>query len=41
MNATFFDDMSRSKEIILSEFVKRPWYDRVLEDGAALLSRLL
>jgi cardiolipin synthase len=41
MNATFFDDLSRSKEIILSEFVKRPWYDKVLEDGAALLSRLL
>jgi cardiolipin synthase len=41
MNATFFDDLSRSKEIILSEFVKRPWYHRVLEDGAALLSRLL
>jgi cardiolipin synthase len=41
MNATFFDDVTRSKEIILSEFVKRPWYDKVLEDGAALLSRLL
>jgi cardiolipin synthase len=41
MNATFFDDLSRSKEIMLSEFVKRPWYHRVLEDGAALLSRLL
>jgi cardiolipin synthase len=41
MNATFFDDLSRSKEIILSEFVKRPWYRKVLEDGAALLSRLL
>jgi cardiolipin synthase len=41
MNATFFDDLSRSKEIILSEFVKRPWYHKVLENGAALLSRLL
>jgi cardiolipin synthase len=41
MNATFFDDLSRSKEITLAEFVKRPWYHRVLEDGAALLSRLL
>ena len=41
MNATFFDDVSRSKEIILSEFVKRPWYDKVLERGAGLLSRLL
>jgi len=41
MNATFFDDISRSKEIILSEFMKRPWYDKVLERGAGLLSRLL
>jgi cardiolipin synthase A/B len=41
MNATFMDDLTRSKEIILSEFVKRPWYDHVIEDGAALLSRLL
>jgi len=41
MNATFMDDITRSKEIILSEFVKRPWYDHVIEDGAALLSRLL
>jgi cardiolipin synthase len=41
MNATFFDDLTRSQEIVLSEFQKRPWYDRVIEDGAALLSRLL
>ncbi|HEX6598741.1 MAG TPA: phospholipase D-like domain-containing protein [Gemmatimonadaceae bacterium] len=41
LDSTFFDDLSRSKEIILSEFRKRPWYDHVIEDGAALLSRLL
>jgi cardiolipin synthase len=41
MDATFFDDVSRSKEIIRAEFVKRPWYDHVIEDGAGLLSRLL
>jgi cardiolipin synthase len=41
MNATFMDDLSRSKEILLPEFEKRPWYDRVIENGAALLSRLL
>jgi cardiolipin synthase len=41
MNATFFDDLGRSQEILLSEFRKRPWYDHVIEDGAALLSRLL
>jgi cardiolipin synthase len=41
MDSTFFDDLSRSKEIMLPEFRKRPWYDRVIEQGAALLSRLL
>ncbi len=41
LDSTFFDDLSRSKEIILSEFQKRPWYDHVIENGAALLSRLL
>lgn len=41
MNATFMDDLSRSKEIILSEWVKRPWYDKVIENAAALLSRVL
>ena len=41
LDSTFFDDLSRSKEIILSEFQKRPWYDHILEDGAAILSRVL
>ena len=41
MDATFVDDLTRSKEMILSEFEKRPWYNRVLEHGAGLLSRLL
>jgi cardiolipin synthase len=41
MNATFMDDLTRSKEITLDEFRKRPWYRHVLEDGAGLLSRLL
>jgi cardiolipin synthase len=41
LDSAFFDDLSRSKEIMLDEFRKRPWYDRVVEDGAALLSRLL
>jgi cardiolipin synthase len=41
LDSTFFDDLSRSKEIILAEFQKRPWYDRLIEDGAAVLSRLL
>jgi cardiolipin synthase len=41
MNATFMDDLSHSKEIILSEFEQRPWHYKLIEDGAALLSRLL
>jgi cardiolipin synthase len=41
MNATFTDDLTRSKEIILSEFEKRPWYTHLIENGAGLLSRLL
>ena len=41
MDSTFFDDLSRSKEILLPEFRRRPWYDHVIEDGAALLSRVL
>jgi cardiolipin synthase A/B len=41
MDAAFLDDLTRSKEITLAEFQQRPWYDRMIEDGAALLSRLL
>jgi cardiolipin synthase len=41
LDSTFFDDLSRSKEIILSEFRKRPWYDHILENGASILSRVL
>jgi cardiolipin synthase len=41
MDSTFQDDLSRAKEITLAEFTKRPWYDRVIEHGAAMLSRLL
>lgn len=41
MDSTFADDLTRSKEIILSEFVKRPWYDRLIERSAALLERVL
>ena len=41
MDSVFADDLTRSTEIVLSEFVKRPWYRHVIEDGAALLSRLL
>ena len=41
MNATFLDDLTRSKEIMLAEFQQRPWYERVMEKASALLSRLL
>jgi cardiolipin synthase len=41
MNATFMDDLSRSKEIILAEFSQRPWYRKTVENVAALLSRVL
>jgi cardiolipin synthase len=41
MDATFMDDLSRSKEIILSEFQRRPWHQRLIENGASLLSRVL
>lgn len=41
MDSTFLDDLSRSQEIILSEFQKRPWHHKLIEKGAALLSRLL
>ena len=41
MDSIFMDDLSRSKEIILSEFQKRPWYSRMMENAASTLSRLL
>ena len=41
MDATFMDDLTRSTEITLAEFRQRPWYNRLIENGAGLLSRLL
>ena len=41
MDSIFMDDLTRSKEITLAEFTRRPWYDRVIEYGAAVFSRLL
>jgi cardiolipin synthase len=41
MDSTFMDDLTRSKEITLTEFQRRPWYYRVIENGAAVFSRLL
>ena len=41
MDSTFMDDLTRSKEILLPEFQKRPFYHHLIEDVAGLLSRLL
>ena len=41
MTATFMDDLTRSKEIRLEEFRRRPWYHHLIENGAGLLSRIL
>jgi cardiolipin synthase A/B len=41
MDSIFLDDLTRSKEITLAEFRRRPWYYRVIEDAAATLSRIL
>jgi cardiolipin synthase A/B len=41
LDATFADDLTRSKEIKLAEFRRRPWHHKVLERGAGLLSRIL
>ena len=41
MDSTFMDDLTRSKEIVLTEFERRPWYDHLIENGAAVFSRLL
>jgi cardiolipin synthase len=41
MDSIFLDDLTRSKEITLATFQRRPWYDRVIEYGAAVFSRLL
>ena len=41
MDSTFMADLKYAKEITLPEFQRRPWYDHVIEDGAAIFSRLL
>jgi cardiolipin synthase len=41
MDSTFMDDLTRAKEITLTEFQNRPWWHHVMENGASLLSRLL
>jgi len=41
MTSMYFDDLSRSTEMKLPEFRKRPWREKVYEWGANLLSRIL
>ena len=41
MDSTFFDDLRYSREIMLPEFVRRPWAERLVELGATVFSRLL
>jgi cardiolipin synthase len=41
MNATFLDDLRFSKQITLEEFQRRSFWEKMLEGGASLLSRLL
>lgn len=41
MDATFLEDLKFSKEIKLEEFRRRPKYQKLLETGAHMISRLL
>jgi hypothetical protein len=41
MDSTFFDDLKHAREIHLAEFKKRSRWIRLVEGGAAMLSRLL
>ncbi len=41
LDATFMDDLTRSREMLLPEFQRRPWLDHAKENAAGLLSRLL
>src|SRR5581483_2143959 len=41
MDSIFFDDLRYAKPITLSEFKRRSLWERMLESGATLLSRLL
>jgi cardiolipin synthase len=41
MTSMYFSDLEHALEIKLETFVRRPWTQRILENGANLLSRLL
>jgi cardiolipin synthase len=41
MERIFMDDLAHSREIRLDTFRKRPWTQKLWEQGANLISRLL
>lgn len=41
LDSIFLDDLRAAREIRIEPFRDRPWYDRILEFGAAALTRLL
>jgi cardiolipin synthase len=41
MTSMFLSDLEHAMEIKLETFARRPWTQRILENGANLLSRLL
>ena len=41
MDSIFVEDLKYSAEINLEQFRRRPWYQKVLESGANLVSRIL
>lgn len=41
MDSIFVEDLKYAREIKLEEFRQRPWHQKLLENGAHLLSRLL
>jgi cardiolipin synthase len=41
MDAIFLEDLKFSTEIKLETFRRRPWYQKMLENGAHMISRLL
>jgi cardiolipin synthase len=41
MDSIFLSDIAQATEIKLESFRRRPWYHRLLENGANVVSRLL
>jgi cardiolipin synthase len=41
LERVFHDDLTRSREITLEEWRRRPWHHRVYERAATMISRML